>query len=618
MLATFWQILLEVSLTYRKIFVTLTWVPIIHFSVLMILFSISKLKNRDIKTFPANVRKISVRRCVAKKLKTLFYESLSLKNKFKYLLLYATAIAGAFIVGIFPGIFGGPSTVDERAYHWPQILGIIQNNGFTTFDSALPWTYAYPLGNAQMGAFAWTLTKTDLSFRATQIPLGILCLLAIYLIGSQISRRTGFLSVLLLACSPLFSILLRMSTDDLAYGTFTLSTMGFLVFGLRSRNLKEQKTSFYLALVGFAIIGQFKFPLIALIFCGPLFLFYIFRMERRTSYNVLKRLFLLMLSILVSTDYMIRNLLVYKNPVFPMTLKVLGHTFFSGPLISIDNTTINPSTTFEINSPFRLLKLWHATFYDWFQVPNEDSLGSYNYLIGSVILVSAIIFIVRLQKASLAFQIITPTALIICLTLPGIFLPRYGFFVVAIICIIGAAIFSTILNTRKLQMTVGILAVLGLTPIFLQDLSTYRWIKSQSSHMANFGNQQVPIDEKYDLATDGSVVPSTVVTWIHHNIKKGEVMCYNAAVNYPSSYWNVARDSKTYFKPINSLDRYPSANDSHRTYVNPELEFWLQKNQICDFLGVYPNVASEILTLRNNDWKLATKSSTLEILRRVH
>ena len=40
MLATFWQILLEVSLTYRKIFVTLTWVPIIHFSVLMILFSI--------------------------------------------------------------------------------------------------------------------------------------------------------------------------------------------------------------------------------------------------------------------------------------------------------------------------------------------------------------------------------------------------------------------------------------------------------------------------------------------------------------------------------------------------------------------------------------------------
>ena len=569
------QVLVEVYLTFDGSPLRLNHVPTLHLLVLAAVYLSSYTRLQKIKAFLKSP-------LLLKKKSLTTYDLRSLFGQYWFLPPFVFSICA----GIYPALLGGPSTVDERAYHWPQILGIVQNNGFTTFDSSLPWTYTDPLGKAASSAFTWPFVQTDLAFRSVQIMFGIIALLSIYILGRNFSHLIGVFSALILAASPVFSVMLRMTSDDLAYGAFTLASVALLSEACNQKNASYSEKLFIFGLLGLALSGQFKFPVVSTLLLLPLVLRYIY-ITKNSKIVLAKNTVLLAIAGATSFIYALRNYLNYENPFYPMTVQIGDLQLFSGPLISINNETIRPSTTFNIEEPFRLLKIWHATFFDFFQVPNEDSLGSYNFVIG-ILLVAALIYaLTQFNALSTTFKIIICSSLLLAFTMPGIFHPRYGFFIIFILVIFSLNALLPIFSNNKIVTIFTCLVLVGLTPIVLQNNEAKKWIYSQSGDGDAFKNGQSFIDRKIDLAADGTVLPAIIVGWIQANVSRGERVCYSAATNYPSLYWNLERTSNVKYLPIRETDRYPNSNNNAVIYSEKEFTDWLIRSRGCDYLIAY-------------------------------
>jgi len=316
---------------------------------------------------------------------------------------------------------------------------------------------------------------------------------------------------------------------------------------------------------------------------------------------VVKNTALLAIAGATSFIYALRNYLNYENPFYPMTVQIGDSQLFKGPLISINNETIRPSTTFNIEEPFRLLKIWHATFFDFFQVPNEDSLGSYNFVIGILLIAAFIYALTQFNALNTTFKIIICSSLFLAFAMPGIFHPRYGFFIIFILVIFSLNVLLPIFSNNKIVIIFTCLVLVGLTPIVLQNNETKKWIYSQSRDGDAFKNGQSFIDRKIDLAADGTVLPAIIVGWIQANVSRGERVCYSAATNYPSLYWNLERTSNVKYLPIRETDRYPNSNNNAVIYGEKEFTDWLIRSRGCDYLIAY-GVQPEMQVLFS-DWE---------------
>lgn len=572
------QVLLEVYLTFDSSPLRLSHIPALHFSVLAMVY----LSHRK------NYNRVSSYLKLPRYTKIKLWDSFDLRKllgKYWFLPPFVFSIG----VGVYPALLGGPSTVDERAYHWPQILGITQNNGFTTFDSSLPWTYTYPLGKAASSAFTWPFVQTDLAFRSVQILFAIIALMSIYILGRNFSHFTGIFSALILASSPVFSVMLRMASDDLAYGALVLASLALISEACTEKTMPYKKKLYIFGLLSFALSGQFKFPVISTLLVLPLTLRYIFTLKE-SKVNLVKHISLLALASATSFVYAIRNILNYNNPFYPMTVQIGDVQLFSGPLISINNETIRPSTTFDIEEPFRVLKIWHATFFDFFQVPNEDSLGSYNFIVGTLLIAAFFFALSKFNALNTTYKILICSSLFLTLIMPGIFLPRYGFFVIFILVVFSVSVITPVLSNNRFISVCACLVLVGLTPILMQNYEVKKWIESQAAGGNIYKNGQSYIDRRIDLASDGTVLPARSVKWLQENVSSREIVCYSAATNYPSSYWNLQRTSIVQYAPISQSDRYPTSNNQNKSYSASELKSWSKKIKMCSYLVTYRSI----------------------------
>ena len=593
------QVLVEVYLTFDGSPLRLNHVPILHLLVLGTVYLSGRANLKKIKAILKSPLPIKRKSVTTSGLRSLF-------GQYWFLPPFILSICA----GIYPALLGGPSTVDERAYHWPQILGIVQNNGFTTFDSSLPWTYTYPLGNAVSSAFTWPFVQTDLAFRSVQIMFGTIALLSLYILGRNFSHLIGVFLALILAASPVFSVMLRMTSDDLAYGAFALASVALLSEACTEKNAGLREKLYIFGLLSFALSGQFKFPVVSTLFMLPLALRYLY-ITKNSQKSIVKNIALLAVAGAFSFVYAIRNFINYNNPFYPMTVQIGDRQLFSGPLISINNETIRPSTTFSIEEPFRLLKIWRATFFDFSQVPNEDSLGSYNFIIGILLIAAFIYALTQFNALNTTFKIVICSSSFLALMMPGIFLPRYGFFVIFTLVMFSLNALLPIFSNNKIVAIFTCLVLVGLTPIILQDNEAKKWIYSQSGDGDAFKNGQSFIDRKIDLAADGTVLPAIMVAWIQANVSKGERVCYSAATNYPSLYWNLERTSNVKYLPIRGTDRYPNSNDNAEIYSEKEFTDWLERSRGCDYLVAY-GIQPEMQVLFS-DWKRVLEEPTMNI-----
>lgn len=522
-------------------------------------------------------------------------------------------IGVATLVGFYPALLGGPSTVDERAYHWPQILGMIQADRFTSFDSSLPWTYAYPLGNASIAAFTWPWVGSDLAFRVPQILFGTIVLISLYILGSIRSKKVGILAALLISASPVFAVMLRMSSDDLGYGAFTLACVTLLLQASLKKDNESEK-NFYFGILSMVLAGHFKYPLVNFIIALPLIAYNIIRIESDTK-TLLKYRLAALFGFFTSSIYAIRNFVTYGNPFYPLEFKVLNFSIFKGPHPEINRQNLNPSTTFNINEPFGLPKTWAATFFDWFQVPNEDSLGSYNFLASSLIVGLVVFTLFKIKNMEKASQILYISVLVAIALFPVAFIPRYGFFLIGIILIFVLQTFQTQLEKSKIFLLLIFAGYLGITPILAQNTATKNWVYSQLEDKSPFINGQSAIEEKYSLSEDGGVPFANTVAWIKQNVKAKELLCYTAATRYPSLYWNNSRTSRVKFVPIDEMDRYPNNDNVTKTYTSDKLNDWISSNAECDYLVLYKN--SILPTLNTEAFNMVALDKYLMILVRL-
>jgi hypothetical protein len=326
---------------------------------------------------------------------------------------------------------------------------------------------------------------------------------------------------------------------------------------------------------------------------------------------VFKNTVLLFVASSASFIFSFRNFLKYNNPFYPMTVQVGDLELFSGPLVNINNEAIRPSTTFNIEEPFRLLKIWHATFYDLFQIPNEDSLGSYNFVIGILLIAAFIYALIHFKSLNITFKIIICSSLFLTLFMPGIFLPRYGFFVIFILVIFSVNVITPLLLRDKNIAIFTCVVLIGLTPILLQNNEAKKWISSQSGDGDVFKNGQSYVERKFDLSADATVLPAIMVNWIQANVASGERVCYSAATNYPSLYWNLERTSNVKYLPIRDTDRYPNSNNNAMIYGEKEFNDWLTRSNGCDYLIAY-EIQPEMQVLFR-DWERILEEPTRKI-----
>lgn len=569
------QIIIEVYLTFNGSPLRLEHLPYLHFAVL---FLVGASCHRFAKEIYTDLNPLRT-------LQRDFWKSDNLVKHLK-LYWYLPIFPVLILNGIFPALLGGPSTVDERSYHWPQILGIVQSNGFNVLDSSLPWTYAYPLGTPAMSAFTWPFIQNDLGFRSVQILFAFIVVISIYILGKNFSTNVGIVSAMIITASPFFAVLIRMSSDDFGYGAFILGALALLVEAVKQENKRTGSWLYLFALMSISLAGQFKFPVVAMVLTFPMALNYIVRQNSDLKIQV-KNWILLSISIVLSLSYAIRNYFEYKNPFYPMTLKVGSLEIFAGPMASVDNQTIRPSTTFNIEEPFRQLKIWHATFFDLFQVPNEDSLGSYNFIVGLLLISALVLSVTRIKELDLTFRILLLTTILVLLLVPGIFLPRYGFFVVTLLIIYAVNSLSPILSERKGLALVIFIILIGVSPIILQNNEAKKWIYSQVGGGDAYKNGQAYIDRQMDLSPSGSILPAMMVSWIQENVQRKELVCYSAATDYPSFFWNLERTSIVRYTPILESDRYPNSNNALKIYSAGQIERWINRNQNCNYLITY-------------------------------
>lgn len=584
------QILLEIALTFEKSPIKLSYIPILHFFVLAVVSSYSLKLRRSLSTN----KKASTRTTLSSKSLRSLMENLSpVYLSFPFFLF-------AFLVGILIGLFGGPIGVDERSYHWPQVLAIIQNNGVTTFDSSLPWTYGYPLGKAQMAAFTWPFLENDYAFRAPQVLYGLLMLLSIYSIGRYFSMKVGIIAALLLATSPVFMTQLRLLSDDLGYGAYTTAAVALLAKSISETDVRVRHKLYRYGILGIAISANFKFPIVSALLCLPLVAMFWYA-NRSDNSNRSKSMFFTLVAFASCTFYPLKNLINTGNPFFPMTVKIGNFEIFSGPYSTINNQTARPSTTFDVEEPLRVIKLWFAAFFDFYQPPNEDSLGAYNYLFGMLLIVLFLFALSRFNTYVLPYKLILGMSLLTISFLPAIFLPRYSFYIIGMLGAFALATLPVEKVTQKQLVLIFLLISLSVLPQLHDSIQYKNWINSQLAEKELFRNGQASIEETFSLSTNGETLPHQYVKWIHENVKSNELVCYAASVNYPSLFWNLDRSSKVRYAPILDTDRHPNSNNPAQKYSEYQLSAWVDKNRECNYMFAYETTLSPWLAFGN--WK---------------
>ena len=605
MIAASSQIIIEVYLTILPDPFRLHNIPYIHALALLCLALLR------LATIKENVRK--------KNLETVPIDS-SILNKEINFVFFTGKLSHIFVllssmvalVGFYPAFLGGPSTVDERAYHWPQILGIVQSDMFSSFDSSLPWTYAYPLGNAASAAFTWPWVTSDLAFRVPQLLFGSILILSVYLLGSIRSKKVGILAALLTLASPIFAVLLRMSSDDLGYGAFTLASICLLLKSSTTKN--ESRKNFYFAILSFIIAGQFKYPVVSFILVFPLIVFNIIKAQTQPKILIKYRL-VSTIGILLSFTYPIRNFFLYNNPFYPMKVSFFGVSIFDGPLPEINMSSVRPSTTFNIDEPFRTIKIWFATFFDWFQLPNEDSLGAYNFLASLLVVSLFVLILFSVRKIDTPTKILLSSITLVLVINPIAVLPRYGFFLIAIVLVEALLTVRKFVENPFFFVSLILIGLVGFYPILNQNSLTKNWIYSQLGTTNAFVNGQSIIEQRFNLAEDGGVPLANTIAWIKQNVKPDELLCYASATRYPSLYWNDSRTSKVKYSPILESDRYPNNDNMVTTYSQIQLDAWIESNVNCDYLVIYKTNAG--LLTNYTQFKLVDIDKNLLILDRI-
>jgi hypothetical protein len=494
------------------------------------------------------------------------------------------------------GFATAPASVDELAYHVPQALGIHQFGRLVRFDNPLPWVYAYPQGSAMLWAWTVEFTKSDIAFHAVQAALGAQLLLAVYVLArrSNASRDTALLIVATLSCMPVFFRVTTLSTSDIGYAAAILTMLAFL-----APATPDQRTADYrLAALAFAEACLVKLPVVATLFAviGAGHAFWNSRRPHRAPQALrlvsLPNILVALICVAALSTYAV-NLVRYGNPAYPLELKLPGMTL-AGPLPTVSDKTLGAHTTFGEVGHMNRAELWFASLFDWGQPLNEDSLGSFGPAAALPMMGLALggmaLAIRRRDSWTCSLASITVACF---LGIPGLFLPRYG---LGLVAVLGAIAAVTLARKPRLvpagAVVLLVCSILALLPVYRSASESKAWLQANSAPVPWWRDRGRSISEHVRLGDPWIAQSPSLVRYVRYRVRPRTLLVWNISA-YSTFLWNKTLSNRIKFLPGSVKDRYPTEARALTPPTPVELDRWLESLRKLDpeYVVVYTHSA---------------------------
>jgi hypothetical protein len=249
-------------------------------------------------------------------------------SKFNQVLI--SLILGFALVKLAINLVNPPFGWDSLNYHFPFAVEWLKNHNLSVpiVISDNPCPSYYPLNGCLI--YLWYIFPFSNSFLADlgQAPFFIMSLFCLYNICRKlgVSKQFSFFASVLMAATPNYFKQLSIAYVDVMVCAWFLMAVNFL---LNLRQASDFKNSFLFGLCVGMLTGT-KTIACAYAIVPVLFFLYLIFPKKNTLSGVFKLVIFLAAVFLIGSFWYIRDFLETGNPVYPLTLKLLGKTFFPG------------------------------------------------------------------------------------------------------------------------------------------------------------------------------------------------------------------------------------------------------------------------------------------------
>ncbi|MBN2459181.1 glycosyltransferase family 39 protein [Candidatus Woesearchaeota archaeon] len=235
-------------------------------------------------------------------------------------LLLKSLIVIVMIVVFYKALFFPIVDGDALGMHGPMIEHIYKT-GYLSNDvgpSTIEFTRAFPAFFKITGAWLVVLNQEfdDMFIRLLPALFSLLLAITTYALGMRIlkDKRRSLLAVLLLLSFPAFAMQAVFVNEDMMFSFFAVAAVYLLI-----AYLQEKKPAFLVfGMINLAFTTQVKH--LGMPFCVSVFipLLFLLHNEKKDWLKVIKSLIVpILLVLLIVSPYFIRNIIEYKDPVYP-------------------------------------------------------------------------------------------------------------------------------------------------------------------------------------------------------------------------------------------------------------------------------------------------------------
>lgn len=450
------------------------------------------------------------------------------------------AVAFIILLHIFFVILLPPDTTDALAYHLPAVAHWLRSGKISTVPNAYSLINTHPMNTELLFLWNSIFLNDDIIVDSTQLFFAILGAIGIYAIGRRynISKKASLIAGYIYFLTPCVLMQLRTCYVDIALASSLILLFNFFLIFLRRQNtctllLWGLASGIALGIKHTAII------FIAILICIWFFLVLSKKYESNIS-NKITKTFLLQLFLfffiiaLIGSYWYVRNLVLYKNPIYPYNVSFLGTNLFHG-LFSVEE--VNTLRVMECRDCPYFYKL-ALLFFD-----NTTAQGVYTYdsaFIGfgpifSIIGIPSFLFCLFLsfKTKNISILLYPLISIIIFLLHPVKWYPRYHIYMLPAISLSIAYTLDHLNFSRKAILT--LLNVLILYVLF-HNLPNFR-VFGYFDNLMHFKRATIPWFLQNDYAWAEDIPQNSMIGYDNVPHK----MIYNLfGYNFKNDVINVA------------------------------------------------------------------------------
>lgn len=404
------------------------------------------------------LRKISI----LKGVKEDFLKVKNIEIKLNFLNVLFLIFLVTFCIISFLAIITYEYSYDGNYYHMPHIIDYIQNQKIGMTNNTL-WNNVYPQNIELLNMFYMMFTRSTYFARIPQIIFAVIGMIAVYLILNKhmkFSKRASKICALIYFVSPfVISQITTTYIDGVMVSLFMV--LIYILFEIFESNKLIDEILYFITLSIFmGIKGTCSiYAVVITLFYIAFKIYNLIKKKEKFSHLLLKCIVFLSIVVLIGCNFMILNIIRFKNPVHPFAF--LG---IDGMNASIDIGVENEPKVFENKNYVQKLAIsWFnldSGYLDivtgfklsaFLQFPDKRVGGMgiiFGYLLVPCFFVA--IILVALKKYKLQKkQLITFAILLICFVLtPANWWGRYSGFIILAFLIGFAIVDDTFINNK--------------------------------------------------------------------------------------------------------------------------------------------------------------------------